>query len=91
MGVVQAKKGPQGELSTFNFADQERSYFIYTPEDLPDSPPLLVLLHGSGHDGDSLIGPWKKLADQEKIILVAPNSADPNVWSPYTENPVSLF
>ncbi len=86
-GVGQAKKGPAGELTTFNFADEERSYFIYAPADLPESPALLVLLHGSGQNGDSLVGPWKKLADKERIVLVAPNSADSSMWSPYTENP----
>jgi hypothetical protein len=41
---------------------------------------MLVLLHGSGHDGRLLIDPWRPLVSKERIVLVAPNSVDPSLW-----------
>ena len=38
----------------FGHKGKERSYFLFAPRTLSDSPPLLMLLHGSGRDGNSL-------------------------------------
>lgn len=84
VGVVEAKSNAGTEVS-FPYMDTERTYYLFEPEGLGESPPVLVLLHGSGRRGDSLIKPWKKLAEEEEILLVAPNSADPMVWSPYDD------
>ena len=46
-----------------------------------------MLLHGSGHDGQSLIDPWKELASHEGVILVAPSSINPNTWQPTVDGP----
>jgi poly(3-hydroxybutyrate) depolymerase len=78
VGVGEAKSKAGAEVS-FSYMDTERTYFLFEPEGLGESPPVLILLHGSGRRGDSLIKPWKKLAQEEKILLVAPNSADPMV------------
>jgi len=84
VGEAGASAGQQIE---FSYKGTERSYFFYSPADLSDAPPVIVLLHGSGRDGDSLIKKWKKLAETEKILLVAPNSLDPMEWSPYKDPP----
>jgi len=74
---------------TLTVDGQDRSYFAYVPEGLsPASPaPLLILLHGSGRDGKSLIKPWKKLASKEGIILAAPNALDPANWFAPVDGP----
>jgi predicted esterase len=41
---------------------------------------VILLLHGSGHDGKSLIDPWLPLAKSEGIVLVAPSASDPQAW-----------
>ena len=42
--------------------------------------PTIVLLHGGGRDGRSMLDMWKTLAAQEDIVLLAPTAAKGN-WS----------
>jgi poly(3-hydroxybutyrate) depolymerase len=49
--------------------------------------PALLLLHGSGHHGMSLIDPWKDLAAKDGIILVAPDSSDSSQWNQTADGP----
>lgn len=71
---------------------KNRSYYIYSPASLkPSSPaPLLVLLHGSGSNGNSLLEHWKKLADREGVILVGPDSVDVSRWLVPVDGPKFL-
>jgi predicted esterase/ribosomal protein L17 len=66
-----------------------RTFYLFVPDNLsPARPvPLLVLLHGSGHNGLSLVEKWKDLASKEGIILAGPDAANPNVWSPAEDGP----
>lgn len=68
---------------------QRRSFFLYVPEGArgAEPAPLLVLLHGSGRDGASLIQTWKGLASKENIVLAGPNSRDPRGWSSPIDGP----
>jgi poly(3-hydroxybutyrate) depolymerase len=75
---------------TFKADAQELSYYIFVPKNLaaPASAPLLVLFHGSGRDGSTLVEPWKKLAEKEGIVLVAPNALNPRQWQVPVDGPV---
>jgi poly(3-hydroxybutyrate) depolymerase len=55
---------------------KKRTFYLYIPKSIKaDKPaPLLVTLHGSGHNGLILVEKWKGLADKEGIILVGPGS-----------------
>jgi predicted esterase len=53
--------------------------------------PLVVLLHGSGRRGDSLVTPWKDLAKKEGVVLAAPDSLDPRGWVLPEDGPQFLF
>jgi poly(3-hydroxybutyrate) depolymerase len=68
---------------------QRRSYYLFVPTGTADSAslPLLVLLHGSGRDGTSLIEKWKGLASKSGIILVGPNSLNPAGWAAPADGP----
>lgn len=72
-------------------AGQQRAYFLFVPKGLSGPAPALVLLHGSGHDGSSLIDPWKNFASKEGIILIAPNSRDPQVWDALVDGPEFIY
>jgi poly(3-hydroxybutyrate) depolymerase len=74
---------------TFKTGAQELSYFIFVPKHpmAPASAPLLVLFHGSGRNGSSLVEPWKKLAEKEGIVLVAPNAQDFQQWQVPLDGP----
>ena len=49
-----------------------------------------MLLHGSNRDGLSLVDKWKRLADAEGVVLLAPNSVDPANWSIPKDGPDAL-
>lgn len=66
-----------------------RAYYLYVPSTIkPSSPaPLIVMLHGSGHVGMSLVEKWKDLAKKEGIIIAGPDSTDPRSWSSPQDGP----
>src|ERR1043166_8921524 len=69
------------EKQTLTSQGTPRTYYTFVPEKLAAPAPLLLLLHGSGRDGMSQIDEWKTLAEQEGIILAAPDSANSREWS----------
>ncbi|HEY0379301.1 MAG TPA: alpha/beta fold hydrolase [Pyrinomonadaceae bacterium] len=70
-------------------AGKKRTYYLFVPEGVSASKPvpLLVLLHGSGHNGLSLVEKWKDLAAREGIILVGPDSNNSRGWSTPVDGP----
>lgn len=66
-----------------------RAYYLYVPDKLPASKtvPLIVLLHGSGRTGTSLVEKWKDLAKKEGIILAGPDSSNTAGWSTPIDGP----
>jgi len=80
--------GADGVLTaeTLTYDGHPHGYFLFIPA-AAQNAPLLMLLHGSGHDGKSLIDPWRKLASREGIILVAPNAVNPAVWQTGVDGP----
>src|SRR5437660_467730 len=58
-----------------------RTYYLFVPSEGTAPKPLILLLHGSGRNGMSLIDPWKGLAEKEGIILVAPDSLNSQEWA----------
>jgi poly(3-hydroxybutyrate) depolymerase len=73
-----AKSEPQKQSITSE--GKQRTYYLFVPSNGSGPMPLLLLLHGSGRNGMSLIDPWKGLAEKEGIILVAPDSANSQEW-----------
>jgi poly(3-hydroxybutyrate) depolymerase len=59
-----------------NLGGKARAYYLFVPDKLTkDQPaPLILLLHGSGRNGISLVDKWKDLAKKEGIILVGPDA-----------------
>lgn len=69
---------------SFTSAGKRRTYYLYVPPGVEGSQapvPLLVTLHGSNHNGLSLVEKWKELAAKEGFIVAGPDSLDPSVWS----------
>lgn len=60
-----------------------RSYYLFVPDSLEAGKPapLLVLLHGSGRNGLSLVERWKDLAKKEGLILAGPDSLNTREWN----------
>jgi poly(3-hydroxybutyrate) depolymerase len=61
---------------------KSRAYYLFVPDKLNAAAPapLIVLLHGSGRNGMSLVEKWKDLAKKEKLIVVGPDALDSQVW-----------
>ncbi len=71
---------------------KKRTYYLYVPKNLKPgvTVPLVVLLHGSNHVGLSLAEKWNDLAEEEGVIIVAPDSLDSAHWSVPGDGPVFL-
>ncbi|MGA2921378.1 MAG: hypothetical protein ABSE28_09750 [Candidatus Sulfotelmatobacter sp.] len=62
-----AKSNAKSQKETLNFSGKQRTYYVFAPPGLTAPAPLLLLLHGSSHDGRSLIDPWKGLAQKKGL------------------------
>lgn len=70
-------------------ANQKRVYYLFGPENVSATKPLplLVLLHGSGRNGQTLIEPWQEVANKENVVLAAPDSKNPATWALGVDGP----
>jgi poly(3-hydroxybutyrate) depolymerase len=74
-----------------NSGGKARSYWVFVPDAKDSAPrPLIVLLHGSRRNGETLVGPWKELAEKEGIVLAGPDSLDSVHWTTPTDGPAFL-
>lgn len=82
-----AKDDITKELITSN--GKTRAYYLYVPSTIkPASPaPLILMLHGSGRTGTSLVEKWKDLAKKEGIIIAGPDSTDIRGWGSPQDGP----
>ena len=71
----------------FSSQDKKRAFYLFVPESVKSSAPLVVVLHGSGRNGLTLVDKWKDLAAKEGFIVVGPDSMDPSVWNSPTDGP----
>ena len=69
--------------------NKKRSFYLFAPDSVNSGTPapLMVLLHGSGHNGLSLVDKWKDFAAKEAIIIVGPDSMDPSRWASPVDGP----
>jgi len=58
--------------SIYNWDNQEREYFLYVPENLPDNAPLLFVLHGYYDTGNGWVDKFQYFADQHGFVVCAP-------------------
>ncbi|HEY6146259.1 MAG TPA: hypothetical protein VIZ69_01120, partial [Thermoanaerobaculia bacterium] len=59
ISVLLAAK-PDVQKLSLTSSGRERTYWLYVPEAKDAAPrPLLLLLHGSTRNGETLVRPWK--------------------------------
>jgi poly(3-hydroxybutyrate) depolymerase len=75
------------EKITFKFAENSRIMYVVVPE-RPEPMPLIVLLHGTGRDGEIMAQAWRDLASREGFMVAAPDSLDPDMWASINDPPV---
>jgi poly(3-hydroxybutyrate) depolymerase len=66
-----------------------RAYYLYVPATVKASSPapLIVMLHGSGRVGMSLVEKWKDLAKKEGFIITGPDSSNTQGWGSPQDGP----
>jgi len=80
---------PARELAmkqTFDFAGKTRTFYSYLPE-VEGPLPLILLLHGSGRNGQVMVDAWADLASKEHFIVAAPDAYDSSAWNLKTDPP----
>ena len=76
-----ARGGDKVSKETIESGGRKRTYFLFAPASLKPQAPLVVLLHGSGRDGLSLVDKWKDLAAREGFVVAGPNARDSQGWN----------
>ena len=68
---------------------KERAYYLYVPPTVSASSPapLIVTLHGSGRNGNTLVEKWKDYAKKEGIILAGPDASNSQGWAAPQDGP----
>ena len=72
---------------TIESGGRKRTYYLFAPASRKPSAPLVVLFHGSGRDGLSLVERWKDLAASEGFVIAGPNSRDSKGWRTPDDGP----
>ena len=69
-----------------------RPYYLFVPGSVGSGPaPLLLVFHGSGRDGRSLVEPWRELAARERFIVAGPDAIDRRAWQSPADGPAFLY
>lgn len=78
---------------SFKFQDKDRSYFLFVPEGIDKAKlaPMMVMLHGTGRNGSSLVDKWKEVAKREGIIIVAPEASNGQSWRIPEDVPDAIY
>lgn len=87
--AVRAQAKDIDKTLVFAFDGHNRKVSVFIPE-RSGPMPCLVLLHGSGRDGATMIEQWRSIARKEGILLVAPNAYDSAGWDMQLDSPQFL-
>src|SRR6266568_2671983 len=89
LGFPVRASGQKIRKETIESQGKKRVYYLVVPDQATaEHPaPLLLLLHGSGRNGLSLVEKWKDLATKEGIILVGPDAINSQGWSSPVDGP----
>jgi len=90
--------GPQGLAKnrvvkdSLSYEGRQITYYLFAPEELDKASPapLVVTLHGCGRNGQSLVDSCKKLAVENKLIIVGPDSANRQGWMTPVDGPDAI-
>ncbi len=87
-GPASAGSGPLRK-ETLESGGRTRICWVYRPDSVGAAcrTPLLLLLHGAGGDGASLVREWQKLADREGILLAGPDALNRQAWKMPEDGP----
>ena len=89
LAATEASAAAKITKESFGYGGTARAYYLYVPESVTSASPapLVVLLHGSGRNGQTLVQPWKEFADKHGIILAGPDAIVPAGWNMGPDGP----
>ena len=89
LGSPNPASGQKIRKETIESQGKKRVYYLVVPDQATaEHPaPLLLLLHGSGRNGLSLIDKWKDLAIKEGIVLAGPDAINSQGWNAPADGP----
>jgi poly(3-hydroxybutyrate) depolymerase len=71
---------------SFDFSGHSRVLYVVVPQK-PGPMPVVVLLHGSGRNGEIMAQAWKNLAGREGFIVAAPDAFGSAGWGSLVDPP----
>lgn len=84
--TIPASAKPKITKLTFDFAGRTRILYVVLPE-RAEPMPLVVLLHGSGRNGEIVAQAWKDLAMREGFMIAAPDAFESSGWGSLVDPP----
>src|SRR5215813_3086571 len=92
MLFLQARAADRITKEALELQGKKRTYYLMVPDSAKSSTPvpLIVLLHGSGRNGLSLMEKWKELASKEGVIIAGPDASDPQGWRVPEDGPAFI-
>ena len=76
----QVRSHAETRMAAFQAEAKKHTPLIYVPEELTDDarPPLILALHGTGMDGESMHESLLEFAKQEQMLLISPDALRPS-------------
>ena len=65
-------RAAEPQLKTMAYGGEERSYWLYLPDNLPENAPLVIMLHGYGGKAENYRIEMRAVADREGFALCIP-------------------
>jgi predicted esterase len=93
MLLFQARAADKITKQTMESQGKKRTYYLMVPDSAKSAAavPMIVLLHGSGRNGFSLMEKWKEIASREGIIIAGPDSLDQQGWQIPGDGPSFIY
>jgi len=93
VGSLSVRAANEITKEKFESEGKQRSYYLFVPSSVKQTEPvpLVVLLHGSGRNGLSLVERWKDLAESEGFIIVGPDSSNGESWRMPQDGPEFIY
>jgi len=72
---------------------KERTFYLFVPGEISGKTPspLIVLLHGTGRNGLSVVDKWADLAKKENVIIVGPDASSSRGWKIPEDGPDFIY
>lgn len=87
LAPVAASAAEKISKQQFTSRGSKRTYHLFVPEGLKGPAPVLIVFHGTGRNGLSVVEKWRDLAAREQFIVAGPDSKSPQTWKTPEDGP----